>query len=134
MDGSKCRQMRKDGEKYPSNFFNCCSFRAYLSNFRFDVFACYQEHTGRKWRSEPEQKRTETRRRRQTAKRKRMRSDSRSNLPKFCSSSLSILCIHIAFISLRLTEMGVLFFACPRERTEQEEVERGAPNTVEGRY
>ena len=44
-DGRKCRQMRKDGERYPSNVVKCCSFRAYLSNFRFDVFACLQENT-----------------------------------------------------------------------------------------
>ena len=42
---SKCRQMRKDGERYPSNVVKCCAFRAYLSNFRFGVFACLQEHT-----------------------------------------------------------------------------------------
>ena len=37
--------MRKDGERYPSNDFKSCAFRAYLSKFRFDVFACLQEHT-----------------------------------------------------------------------------------------
>ena len=46
-DGGKCRQMRKDGERYPSNVVKCCSFRAYLSNLRFDVFACLWEHTER---------------------------------------------------------------------------------------
>ena len=46
-DGSKCRQMRMDGGRYPSNVVKCCTFRAYLSNFRFDVFACLHEHTER---------------------------------------------------------------------------------------
>ena len=46
-DGRKCRQMGKDGKRYPSNVVKCCSFRAYLSNLRFDVFACLQEHTER---------------------------------------------------------------------------------------
>ena len=39
--------MRKDGERYPPNVVKCCSFRAYLSNFRFDVFTCLEEHTER---------------------------------------------------------------------------------------
>ena len=46
-DGSKCKQMRKHGERYPSNDITCCAFRAYLRNFRFDVFACLQRHTKR---------------------------------------------------------------------------------------
>ena len=46
-DGSKCRQMRRDGEGYPSNIFKFCSFRAYLLNFRGHLFACLQEHTER---------------------------------------------------------------------------------------
>ena len=46
-DGSKCRQMREDDKRYPSNVVKCCSFGAYLSNFRFDIFACLQEHTER---------------------------------------------------------------------------------------
>ena len=45
--GSRCRQMRKDGERYPSNVVKWCAFRAYPSNFRFDVLACLQKHTER---------------------------------------------------------------------------------------
>ena len=37
--------MRKDGIRYPSNVVKCCSFSAYVSTFRFDLFACLQEHT-----------------------------------------------------------------------------------------
>ena len=39
--------MRKDGEKYPSNVVKRSSFPAYLSNSRYDVFACLKEHTER---------------------------------------------------------------------------------------
>ena len=46
-DGGKCTQMRKDRERYPSNVVKCCAFCAYLSTFRFDVFACLEEHTQR---------------------------------------------------------------------------------------
>ena len=46
-DGSKCRQMRKDGKRYLSKVVKYCAFRAYLSIVRFDVFACLQEHTER---------------------------------------------------------------------------------------
>ena len=77
-DGSKCRQMRNDGKRYLSKVVKYCAFRAYLSNFRL-TFSHVSSNTqkGTKWRTEPEQKRTETRLRRQTAKSKRMRSNSK---------------------------------------------------------
>ena len=124
--------MRKDGKRYPSNVVKCCSFRAYLSNFRFDVFACLQEHTERK-EVEKGARAEEDRNKAEAANGQKQADEEQEQKVTFESSAVPS--VHTYRVYFSPTDRdGIFIFACSQERTKQEEAERRAPNTVEGRY
>ena len=96
-DGSKCRQMRKDGKSYPSNVVKCCAFCSCLSNFRFYAFACLQEHTKRE-EVEKGARAEEDRKKAEAANRQRGADEEQQQKLTFQSSAvlLSQLCAYVS--------------------------------------
>ena len=99
--------MRKDGKRYPSNVVKCGAFCAYLSHFRFYIFAVRQERTERE---EVEKGATaeEDRKKAEVANRQRQADEEHQHKVTFQSSAvrLSQFCAYVSHLFLSDGPMG----------------------------